>query len=265
MLIDTHCHLNFKAFDKDLKEIINAAKKVGVEKIIIPGAKIDSSSKACKIASIFPNCFAAVGIHPHHANLIELSRTENQLSNFIKEKGEVIAIGEIGLDYHQYKGYPPLTDLDKENQKKLFLLQIEIAAKHKLPVIIHCRNAFDELLALFNNFTAPLNIPKGVFHCFSGNKNHLAAALDLGFYIGFDGNITYPENKHLQEVIKSTPLPSLLLETDSPFLSPIPYRGSRNTPANLVIIAQNIAQIHHQTAEKIEEITYSNAMKLFHL
>jgi len=265
MLIDTHCHLNFKAFDKDLKEIIDAAKKVGVEKIIIPGAKIDSSSKACKIASIFPNCFAAVGIHPHHANSIELSKVETQLSNLIKEKGRVVAIGEIGLDYHQYKGSPPLTDSDKENQKKLFLLQIEIAAKSELPVIIHCRNAFDELFALLDNFASSPNAIKGVFHCFSGNKNHLATALNLGFYIGFDGNITYPENQHLQEVVKSTPMSAMLLETDSPFLSPAPYRGSRNTPANLVITTQSVAQIHHQTAEKIEEITYSNAMKLFHL
>lgn len=258
MLIDTHAHLNFKAFNKDLKKLIEEAVENGVEKIIIPGANIDSSSKAAKIANNFPSCYATVGIHPHHLYSISLNEVKRQLVTLIN-KPKVVAVGEIGLDYYQYENYPSISDIDKKNQKKLFLTQVEIAKDNNLPVIIHCRDAYGDLFDLLDKSL------QGVFHCFTGNKIHLEQALALGFHIGFDGNITYPENSHLRKLVESTPLDRLLLETDSPFLSPLPHRGERNTPSNLVAVAGMVAKILNLSVEKIEEITYSNAIKLFHL
>lgn len=260
MLIDTHAHLNFKAFDKDLNDIINRAKKAGVEKIIIPGAKIDSSQKAIAISQKYDDCFAAVGIHPHHADeytSLIYSDEVNNLENLAKEE-KVVAIGEIGLDYHEYKGYPPLTDETKKNQKELLILQIEIAKENNLPVIFHCRDAFNDQLDIIRNEQIT-----GVYHCFGGEKKHLRKVLNMGFYVGFDGNITYPENKNLQESVKFTPLDRLLFETDSPYLTPFPFRGKRNEPAYLSYTANFIAQIHKISEDKIEEYAAKNALKLF--
>ncbi|EKE22058.1 MAG: hypothetical protein ACD_7C00069G0001 [uncultured bacterium] len=273
MLIDTHCHLNFKAFKKDLDKVINDALKSGVEKIIIPGAKIKSSEEALKIAKNYPNCSAAIGIHPHHASSFFTSILySNVVKNEIKEKlsflakqPKVVAIGEIGLDYYQYKDCPAVSKVDKKNQKELFLQQVEIAMKCHLPVIIHCREAFDDMLNDLNHFILKYQNISGVFHCFSGNKKQLKEVLNMGFYVGFDGNITYPENKHLSDLIRVIPLDRLLLETDSPFLTPLPYRGKRNKPAYIKYIASHIAKIKEQKMEKIAEITSSNATKLFRL
>src|SRR3989344_4844350 len=153
MLIDTHCHLNFLAFKKDLKEVIGRAKAAAVEKIIIPGAKIDSSRKAVEIASSYPDIYAAVGIHPHHA--AEFAHHEKevllQLEKLAQNK-KTVAIGEIGLDHYQYKNYPPIGDNVKEWQIRLLKLQLDLAVEKKLPVILHCRQAHDEMLAFLEKY-----------------------------------------------------------------------------------------------------------------
>jgi len=259
MYIDTHAHLNFKAFDKDLKEIITLAEKVGVKKIIIPGAKIDSGKKAIEIANIFPNCYATIGIHPHHIHSIKLNEIKKELIALIGDKG-VIGLGEIGLDYHHYKGYPSVSKEDKKLQKEVFINQLEIALAKNLPVIIHCREAFDDLIEIISTLEIA-----GVFHCFTGEKLHLKKILEFGFYVGFDGNITYPENDFLRDLVKFTPIERILLETDSPYLAPLPFRDKRNNPSNLVIIAKMIAKLKSLTIEEIEKNTYHNAIKLFHL
>lgn len=264
MLIDTHAHLNFKAFKKDLDEVISRAKEVDIGKIIIPGAKINSSAKAVEIAQKYDSCFAAVGIHPHHLEeFIHAGKVHirNELKKLIKNK-KVVAIGEIGLDYHKHKDYPPVSEENKNRQKELLVLQINEAQKANLPVIFHCRDAYHDQLELINNYRSRMT---GVFHCFGGEKKHLEEILSLGFYVGFDGNITYPENKMLQDLVKFTPLDRLLLETDAPFLTPLPFRGQRNEPAYLTHTASFVSRLRKISLQKLTRITTDNALKLFRL
>lgn len=272
MLIDTHAHLNFKAFDKDLDEIIKRAKNAGVEKIIIPGAKIDSSKKAVEIAQKYDSCFATIGIHPHHVGKYtsllysnEVINLKDNLNNLAQDK-KAVGIGEIGLDYHEYKGYLPVTDETKKHQKELLILQIEIATKYNLPIIFHCRDAHDDQLELIERYiNSTKKKIRGVFHCFGGGNKHLEKIINMGLYLGFDGNITYPDNQNLQESVKLTPLNKILLETDSPYLTPIPYRGARNEPAYLAHVVAFAAKIHKITVEEMTRISTENALKLFML
>jgi TatD DNase family protein len=263
MLVDTHCHLNFKAFNKDLPQVIDNAEKAGITKIIIPGAKLESSKRAVEISQKYDFCFAAVGIHPHHAG--ESTTFENEFKNLVKQK-KVMAIGEIGLDYHHYKNYPAVSENIKRQQKDLLLWQLDLAKKNNLPLIFHCREAFDDQLTIINSFTksSKQNL-HGVFHCFSGEKDHLRRILDLCFFVGIDGNITYSDNNKLQEMIKYIPLDRILLETDAPFLTPIPFRNQRNEPKYLTYIVSFLAQLYNTNPSKIMEITSQNALKLFNL
>lgn len=262
MFIDTHAHLNFKAFNKDLDEVINRAKNAGIGKIIIPGAKIDSSKKAVEIAQKYDSCFAAVGIHPHHTDeFVKLGKSavEEELKKLIAKRG-VVAVGEIGLDYHEYKGYPLVTSENKKQQQELLSTQIKIVQEYNLPIIFHCRDAQDDQLDIIKDQKLT-----GVFHCFGGEKKHLEKVLSLGFYVGFDGNITYSENKNLQDLVKYVPLEKLLLETDAPYLAPIPHRGKRNEPSYLIHTASSASQIYNISVEKLAGITTDNALKLFRL
>lgn len=261
MLIDTHCHLNFKAFKKDLNNVIERARIAGIEKIIIPGARLDSSRKAIQIARDYDGIFAAVGIHPHHAADFRINPDQDFISLCRSKK--VVAVGEIGLDKHHYQGYPPPSEENLKLQKKLLLFQLEMALSHNLPVILHCRDAYEELIETLTKFEK--GKLRGVFHCFEGNSVVLEKVLKLGFFIGFDGNITYPENIHRIELIKKVPLNKLLLETDSPFLSPEYSRGRRNEPANLVHTARFLAGLYGTSPESLGEITSSNALNLFGL
>ena len=266
MFIDTHAHLNFKAYNKNLEGVIDKAKKAGIEKIIIPGAKIDSSRKAVEISQKYTDCFATIGIHPHHVdeftNLGERN-VEEELNLLIK-KEKTVAIGEIGLDYHEYKDYPPVSEENKKNQKQLLLFQIELAQKSDLPIIFHCRDAQDDQLELIQScIQATQKDIRAVFHCFGGEKKHLKKVISLGFFVGFDGNITYPENIHLRNLISYAPLDRILLETDSPYLTPMPFRGKRNDPSLIAYVASCIANLHHKSIEEIAKTTLQNAIKLF--
>lgn len=266
MLIDTHCHLNFKAFDKDLDKVIERAETAGIEKIVIPGAKIDSSRKAINISQKYNTCFAAVGIHPHHSSevsILGLNTIHNTLHELTKEK-KIVSIGEIGIDYYHYKNYPPLSEFDKKSQQELFITQLKVAQAVKLPVIIHCRQAHEDLFEILKSYISYNDyLLTGVFHCFGGNTKYLKKALELGFFVGFDGNCTYQENIILKNLIKETPLERLVLETDSPFLTPVAFRKSRNEPSYLKYIAAEIARIHGISYELLSEITFHNALKLF--
>lgn len=266
MMIDTHCHLNFKAFNKDLGQVIDRATKEGVEKIVLPGAKISSSRKAADISQKYSTCYAAVGIHPHHSSEVTtfgLNTINTTLHDLAKEK-EVVAIGEIGIDYHQYKDYPPISDSDKKTQTELFVSQLKIAHEVDLPVIIHCRDAHDDLFEILKSYISYKNhLLSGVCHCFGGDKNHLKQALELGLFIGFDGNCTYAENQTLRDLIEETPLHRLVLETDSPFLTPVPFRKTRNEPSYLKYIVSEVAKIHQKSRETISQITTHNALELF--
>lgn len=260
MFIDTHCHLNFHVFKDDVDEVIKRAKKAGVEKFIVPGTDLHSSKKAVELSHLYPEVYAAVGIHPHHTVSLTSQTTSfyhqalTRLKDLAKDK-KVVAIGEIGLDYHIYKGNEGISP--KEKQRELFLEQLEIAHALSLPVIVHCREAFNDL------FSALPEKNIGVLHCFSGGLFHLKTALGLGLYIGFDGNVTY--DLSLLDAVSRVPLDKLLLETDSPYLSPIPYRGERNEPKNIRYTAKFIAQINKKMGSLIEEKTYINSRELFRI
>lgn len=261
MLIDTHCHLNFKAFNKDLDDVIKRAKESGVEKIIIPGAKINSSQKAVEIAGNYQNIFAAAGIHPHHAGEELKIETIRQLA---KDK-KTVAIGETGLDHHHYLNYPEITKNEKDRQVVIFIEQLIIAKEFNLPVIIHCREAQALILETLSEFMKKHGQLVGVFHCFEGTEDYLKQVIEMGFYVGFDGNITYPENENLRKLLRNVPIEKLLLETDAPFLTPQKFRGKRNEPSYIKETAEFISTLLKIELSKLAEITSENANSLFRL
>jgi len=277
MFIDTHCHLNFKAFKKDVGRVIEKAKRAGVEKMLVVGADLKTSQKAIELANKYDCLYASVGIHPHHVSSLDYNAVQHhhelmkELTVLASNK-KVIAIGETGLDYYTYKKtkYENIkisakgrsSSGRKNLQKQIFLLHLDLAQKLNLPLTIHCRQAFNDLLNILTPKAQALK-RKGVFHCFEGNKNHLNQALNLGFYIGFNGIITYPKRENLRILVKRTPIEKLLLETDSPFLTPEPLRGTRNEPKNIRIIAKTIASIKNVSFDEVEEKTARNSYSLF--
>ncbi len=287
MLIDTHCHLNFNAFNKDLPDVLRRAKEAGVEKIIIPGTDIASSKKAIEVANSYDFCWASVGIHPHHAHdpgLVIDAALEKQLEKILTSD-RVVAVGEIGLDYFRYTKTKysdnSITDEIKQKQKELLLMQLDLAVIHNLPVIFHCREAFDDMLEVIRNqketnsrkSSARPNYIKqsqtvkpvrGVFHCFTGSTSQLQLITTMGYYVGFDGNITYDETQY-SPLVSSAPLDRILLETDSPYLTPVPYRGTRNEPMHLPLVAEAVAKYRATTLSEITKFTTSNAEKLFEI
>lgn len=243
-MIDTHTHLNFEAFDKDVGEVIKRAEEVGVSKFIVPGAKLDSSERAVLLSEQYSNVFATIGVHPHHVREFN-DEVLKKLEKLIKNK-RVVAIGEIGLDF---KNDLPL-------QIECFKKQLELAVKYNKPCIIHCREAYDEI----DNFLKDYKL-RGVFHCFTGDLEHLKRVLEMGFYVSFTGNVTYDGSYDL--LIKASPLDRLLLETDSPLLAPNILRGQRNEPKNILIIAKYISEIKNIELKELLERSTINTEKLF--
>lgn len=264
-MIDVHCHLQFEAFEKDYDQVINNAFDAGITKIINVGTRIESSKKAVEFADRYKDLYAIVGIHPHHADKHDLeSDWLEQLENIAKHP-KVLAIGEIGLDYYSYKSNGIV---DPALQKRLFIEQIRLAAKLELPLQIHNRHAGEDILKILTEHKTLLLPNPGMFHCFAGSSQILKKALDLGFSIGFDGNITYKglapgETTTLSELAKLTPLDRIVVETDSPYLTPIPYRGKRNEPKNVIITAEFIADLKGISFETLTEQTDRNAYNVF--
>lgn len=242
-MVDIHCHLNFKAFEKDAGAVIEKARSVGVKIIVNVGTKQDTSLKAIELAKKYPGLYATVGVHPHHADKLEDDWLE-KLEKLAKME-KVIAIGECGLDYYSYKSN---NVVDPTLQKQVFIKQLELSAKLKLPLQIHNRLAQNDVFKIINSYKSLFLNPPGVFHCFSGDIDFLRKVLDLGFFVGFDGNITYAgtakgETTRLFDLVKFAPLDRILVETDSPFLAPEPDRKTRNTPQNAVLVGEFIARI----------------------
>lgn len=264
-MIDVHCHLNFHSFEKDYDTVIKQAFEAGVTKIINVGTKIDSSKLAVELAQKYKNLYAIVGVHPHHADKQEANWLEELKKLCLKPK--VVAIGEIGMDYFSYKSN---AIVDPLLQKEVFIKQIELAYQLKLPLQIHNRHAGKDILDILKAHKSYLlNLP-GMFHCMSGNLDFLKKVLDLGFYIGFDGNITYSglapgEETDLKDLVKYTPIDRILVETDSPFLTPLPHRGSRNVPEYVIITGKFIAELKGLSFKDLEAKTTENAIKLFSL
>ena len=252
MLIDSHVHLEMPQFDEDRKEVINRFLVNGVGLIINIGSSLENSKKAVELARKHKFIYATVGIHPHdikNANAQTYAEIETLLKN---EK--VVAVGETGLDY--YKNYSP-----HNVQVEGFKRHIQIAKKHNKPIIVHCREAEDEVLSILKNESA--KEIGGIIHCFSGSMQFADECLKLGFYISFSGNITYPKAKDLREVVKIVPSDRLLIETDAPFLSPQSKRGKRNEPAFVQYVAKKVAELKMLSLEDVERNISKNIHKLF--
>lgn len=264
-MVDVHCHLNFHSFEKDYDEVIKNAFKAGVTKIINVGTKIDSSKQAIELAQKYKNLYAIVGVHPHHADKLE-NKWLKKLEQLAKQP-KVVGIGEIGMDYFNYKSNDIVSP---KLQKEVFIQQIELAHKLKLPLQIHNRQAGKDILDILSNHKSYLRNPQGMFHCFAGSMDILKSALQMGFYVGFDGNITYNglapgEDTDLKDLVKYTPIDRIVVETDSPYLTPQPHRGSRNMPEYVIITAKFIANLKGIPFADFEAKTTANAIKLFSL
>lgn len=264
-MVDVHCHLNFHAFDNDLDEVIKRAHDQGVEKIINVGTSIESSYRAVELAKKYDNLFAIVGIHPHHADKLS-EGWETELKKIAKNK-KVVAIGEIGLDYFSYKSNGIV---DPKIQKKVFETQIQLAHELKLPLQIHNRQAGSDTIGILKHHKNMLMEIPGMFHCFAATREVLIDVLDMNFCVGFDGNITYDgiakgETISLSELCKLTPIEQIVVETDSPYLTPQPHRGGRNEPSYVIIVAEFIAGLKNISPGEIDSITTQNAKRIFKL
>lgn len=251
MYIDTHAHLNFEAFDGDYNAAISRANDAGVEKIIIVGSNLKTSKKAIDIAKFNKNIYAAVGLHPIHVN------DEQFVSEFekIAQEKKVVAIGETGLDYYYDR-------TNAEKQKELFLTHLKLASQLSKPIILHNRDAGQDILSIL---MSQQSLPKGVMHCFSQDWNFAQVLLSMGFYLSFTGIITFTKNYEIYDVIKNAPIEKIMIETDSPYLTPEPYRGKRNEPAFVIEIAKKISEIKKIPLKIVEDQTSQNAINLFKL
>ena len=266
-MVDVHCHLNFHSFENDFDQVIKRAFKAGVSKIINVGTSLESSQKAVELSAKYDppagGLYAISGIHPHHADKLEKG-WEEKLKKIAQNK-KVVAVGEIGLDYFSYKSNGVVKP---SLQKKVFEAQIQMANELNLPLQIHNRLAGEDILEILKHHKNILREIPGMFHCFSGSMEVLKSALEMGFYIGFDGNITYEglapkESVKLEDLASYTPLDRIVTETDAPFLTPQPHRGSRNEPSYVILVAKSIAKIKNTSLEKVDRITIQNAGKIF--
>jgi len=259
MLFDTHCHLDVEQFDGDRTAMLQRARDAGVSMFLNPASNIASSRRAIALAQANTDIVAAVGIHPtdtidfDDAALDEIRAMVAQAN--AGERRLVVAIGEIGLDYY-WKNVP------HDKQSAAFIAQLNLARALNLPVIIHCRDAYEDTLEILRRHGRGLPL---VMHSFLGEVNHLRAILDLGYCIGLGGPVTYPSANRLRDMVKVAPLDRIVIETDAPYLSPQAHRGKRNEPAYVRFIAEKIAELHGVAYEDVARITMKNGLRLFGL
>ncbi len=249
-LFDSHTHLNDPSFEGKVEQVLERALEAGVERMVVVGYDEPSSERAIELAEKFHDrIYASVGLHPHDADDLT-----PQLVDRLRELAKhplVVAIGETGLDY--YRDFSP-----REAQREAFRIHLELARELDLPVIIHARKAFSDLFSILREDLPPR---RGVFHCFSGGENEAIKAVNLGFYVSFSGSLTF--SKKLERVALAIPLERILIETDAPYLAPVPMRGKRNEPAFIVHTAKRLAEIVDRPLKEVAEITYRNTVKLF--
>jgi TatD DNase family protein len=263
MLVDSHAHLDGKQFDSDREQVIARAREAGVQTMVAIGNGDGPPilDAGIRLADQHPFMYATIGIHPHEARLADETayRTMAQLARHPK----VIAWGEIGLDYH-YDHSP------RDAQKEVFARQMELAATAKLPIVIHCRpsegsdNAWEDCLAMIKDQWAPKGLG-GILHCFTGNGEQAKRALDMGFMISFAGNLTFPKAQQIRDAALEVPLDRLLIETDCPYLAPVPHRGKRNEPAFVKETARKLGELRGLSLEEIGEQTSRNFYNFFKL
>ena len=249
MLIDTHCHLFFDELKEDLSSVLKRAADLGVTKFICVGTNIEDSKESYNLALDYENIFSTAGVHPHDTEEVAENYID-ELYNLLKNK-KVVAVGEIGLDY-----FKELSDISV--QKKIFAEQLELAQKINKPIVFHNRDSDDDIINTLSDFP---NV-YGVAHCFSSTYDVAKKLIDMGFYISFSGNLTF-KNSHLPDVAKRLPIDRLLVETDSPFLSPVPHRGKTNEPGRARFVADLLARLHNLSINEVAQITTTNAKAIF--
>ena len=257
--IDSHCHIDGEAFDADRDAVVERAKNAGVKAMLVVGTGNPNDgeiAKAVEAAERYENVFASVGVHPHDAKLYD-ERAEETLVNLVKSSKKVIAWGEIGLDF--YYDHSP-----REVQREVFKRQIRQAKDLNLPIIIHSRDADDETVEILTQECAYPNF-KGIMHCFGGTAEMATDLMEIGFFISFAGNVTFKKADNLRDAARIVPLEKLLIETDCPFLTPIPFRGKRNEPSYVVHTAKFLADFYGVELEQLAEKTTSNFLGFFYL
>jgi len=251
ILIDSHAHLEMREYDEDRDEVIGRAQDKGIGYVVTVGIDLDSCRQALELADAYDTVYAILGVHPHNVKHID-ERTYPQLKEFVLHE-KVRAIGEIGLDF--YRNLSP-----KDVQLKRFRELIGLAREVKLPVVVHDRDAHRETLSILREEKA-FEVG-GVIHCFSGDFVMASKCFDMGFYISIPGTVTFPKAQTLQEVVKRSPLDRMLIETDAPFLAPVPFRGKRNEPSYVRYVAEALAHLKGIDFEEVARVTSSNTQSL---
>ena len=252
MLIDTHCHFNHEKLS-DIDACLRRALEAGVERAIVVGYDLESSRRAVKLTQDHPGVlYAVVGVHPHDAKTWN-GEIESELRS-LSDNPAVVAIGETGLDFHH--DFPP-----RDAQEIAFRAQMKLAQEVELPVVIHCREAYPETLLILEE--EGVRQTGGVMHCWAGTPEQAKATVDLGMYLGFGGTLTFKNAEDIRDAARQIQPEFILLETDAPYLAPMPYRGKRNEPAYTRLIAEKIAEVRGLPLEEIESLTTQNALRLF--
>jgi TatD DNase family protein len=252
-MIDSHCHLADTKFSSDIEDVIRKAKEAGVKKMITIADDLEEGECCIEIAEQFDGVYATVGVHPHHASKWQAT-SENRLVRLLQSSSKVVGLGEIGLDYHYMKS-------PKNVQREVFRVQLEIGKELNLPIVIHCRDAIDDVWEIVDF----VNPKKLVLHCCCEKFDDIKRFLDRGWLISFTGMITYQNANVLRETVKQCPIEQLMIETDAPYLTPKRYRGKRNEPAYVVEVAKAISEIKMIEQEDVDRITSTNAITFFQL
>ena len=251
MIVDTHCHLYFEELNKDLDGVLNRANELGVNIFICVGTNINDSHESLTLAQKYKNIYATAGIHPHDSK--DAAEDDLQELRKLLDNEKIVAVGEMGLDYFRNIS-------NSDTQKIVFKDQLKLAEETNKPIVFHNREADEDIINILSDFPNVI----GVAHCFSSSYETAIKLIEMGFYISFSGNLTF-KNSHLPEVAKKLPLDRLLVETDSPFLSPVPFRGKINEPGRTRYVAEKLAEIFDSDIDQIASITTTNAKNLFNL
>jgi len=258
MLIDTHAHLDYTDYDPDRAEVIARATEAGVTEIISIGTRIDSSTRAVELAENFPNIWATVGIHPNEASEAPDDAVERLRA--LAQSSRVVAVGEIGLDYHHLPENPAEADANKQKQAILFRQQLELTAELGLNAVIHQRDSWDDTLKILREFTGRV---RGVFHCFGGPLEQAREVIALGHLVSFTGIVTFKNARQVQATAQNVAFDQFMVETDCPYLAPAPDRGKRCEPAHTRRVAEQIAQLRGVSLEEIAARTTETAREFF--